>query len=256
MSLVENYLSLFISIIIDFINLFFQTLFRLFSPPFRWKEILKQIAIIGFDSAPMILFCVVFAAIVTIIEASFHMKIVLGDDSLVPGFAAVLILRELGVVVTALLITSKVGAGITAEVGSMQITEQIDALKMLGIDPIQYLVVPRFIATALSLFMLTFLANIACLYSAMLISEIKLGFSSGMFVQSVRAFVDMKDLMFAGVKGIVFGAVIPLFSCSFGFRCKAGAEGVGSATTNSVVASSVAIIFLDFVLSFVFSFFY
>jgi phospholipid/cholesterol/gamma-HCH transport system permease protein len=148
-----------------------------------------------------------------------------------------------------------VGAGIAAEVGTMQITEQNDALRMLGIDPLRFLVVPRFIACMLGGLILSLIANLACLDCAMLVTEIKLGYSSGAFLTGMRAFVTFKDLIFAGIKGACFGAVIPLVSCFFGFRCKSGAEGVGLATTNAVVTSSVLIIALDFVLTYIFSHF-
>jgi phospholipid/cholesterol/gamma-HCH transport system permease protein len=227
-----------------------------FSPPYRWRDIIVQLEFVSWQSLPVVLFCLCFAAIVTIMESSFHMKLVVQNDALVPGFAALLILRELGAVVSALLLTSRVGAGLAAEVGSMQVTEQVDALRMLGIDPIRFLVVPRLIACTVGGLILSVIANLCCLYAAMTVSELKLGYSSGAFITGMRAFVDFQDLVFASIKGACFGAVIPLISCFFGFRCQSGAEGVGLATTNSVVASSVAIIVLDFVLTYVFSHFY
>lgn len=233
-----------------------RSLKETFTPPYRLKDILAQLEFVSWQSVPVILFCVSFAAIVTIMESSFHMKIVVQNDALVPGFAALLILRELGAVISALLLTSRVGAGLAAEVGSMQVTEQIDALRMLGIDPIRFLVVPRLIACVIGGWLLSLIANLVCLYCAMLVSEISLGYSTGAFLTGMRAFVDFQDLVFASIKGACFGAVIPLISCYFGFRCKSGAEGVGLATTNSVVASSVSIIVLDFVLTYVFSHFY
>jgi phospholipid/cholesterol/gamma-HCH transport system permease protein len=240
----------------EFIELVLRTLVCAISPPYRVRDIIRQIYFIGNQSAIIVGFCVCFAAMVTIIEASFHMKLIIQNDSMVPGFAAMLILRELGSVVMALLITSRVGAGFAAEVGSMQITEQIDALRMLGLDPVRFIVVPRFVACLLSGFLLAIIANMVCLYGALLVSTWKLGYTAGGFIASMRAFVSFKDLIFATVKGAAFGAVIPLFSCFHGFRCKAGAEGVGLATTNSVVATSVAIIVIDFVLTFIFSHYY
>jgi phospholipid/cholesterol/gamma-HCH transport system permease protein len=203
-----------------------------------------------------VVFCVSFAAIVTILESSFHMKLVIQNDSMVPGFAAMLILRELGAVVTALLLTSRVGAGMAAEVGTMKITEQIDALKMLGIRPIGYLLVPRFFACVIGCTILTLVANVVCIYCAMLISDLYLGFTPNMFLSAMSRFVKFQDMIFAMIKGAAFGAVIPIVACAFGFRCKPGAEGVGLATTNSVVVSSVCIIVIDFILSYTFSKFY
>lgn len=234
----------------------YRTLRATFTTPLRVKDTLNQIEFVAWQSLPVILFCVSFAAIVTIMESSFHMKLVVQNDSLVPGFASLLILRELGVVVSSLLLTSRVGAGLAAEVGSMQVTEQNDALRMLGIDPIRFLVVPRFIACIVGGVVLSLIANLMCLYCAMLVSEVKLGYSTESFLSGMRVFVSYRDLVFAMIKGGVFGAVIPLVSCFFGFRCQSGAEGVGLATTNSVVVASVAIIVLDFVMTYIFSHFY
>ncbi|MCX7977563.1 MAG: ABC transporter permease [Bdellovibrionaceae bacterium] len=175
---------------------------------------------------------------------------------MVPGFAALLILRELGAVVTALLLTSRVGAGFAAEVGTMKITEQIDALRMLGIDPINYLVVPRLIACVVGTAILSIIANMTCLLLAMVVSDWLLSYSPAMFMASMRVFVSFQDIIFATIKAAVFGAVIPLVACHMGFSCRSGADGVGRATTNAVVISSVFIIILDFVMTYGFSYFY
>ncbi len=238
----------------EFAKLFKDIVVQSFVPPYRWNDIIKQINFVAVESAPVTIFCLSFAAVVTIIESSYHMKLVIQNDSLVPGFAALLILRELGAVVSALLVTSRVGAGLAAEIGSMKITEQIDALNMLGIDPVRFLAVPRFVACLISGALLTLVANCVCLFCAMLVSEVKLGYTMGGFLMGMRAFVHFQDMIFAMIKGAAFGAVIPVISCYFGFRCKSGAEGVGLATTNSVVATSVTIIVIDFVLSWIFSY--
>lgn len=240
----------------EFFHLAYKTLKATVTPPFRFKDIIAQLNFVAVESAPVVIFCVSFAAAVTIIEASFHMMLVVKNDAMVPGFASLLILRELGAVVTALLVTSRVGAGLAAEVGSMKITEQLDALKMLGIDKVRFIVVPRFVACVLGGFILTIIANCVCLYCAMLVSQFKLGYSYGSFMVAMRTFVSFQDLIFSGIKGLCFGAVVPIISCFYGFRCRAGAEGVGLATTNSVVTTSVAVIVIDFLLSWFFSNFY
>jgi len=242
--------------LLSFFYMCFRTFVMIFRPPFRWKLFCEQIHFATTTSLPVICFCVSFAAMVTIIEAAFHMQLVLHNISMVPGFAALLILRELGVVISALLIVSRVGAGMAAEVGSMQITEQVDALKMLGIDPVQYLVVPRFLACMLGGIAISVISNVVCLSGAMLVASAKLGMTTGEFWMGMSRFVKFQDFVFAMIKGGVFGAIIPLICCYFGFRCKAGAEGVGLATTNSVVSSSITIIVVDFILSWLFSHFY
>jgi phospholipid/cholesterol/gamma-HCH transport system permease protein len=222
----------------------------------RLKDCVDQLDFVAIQSAPIIAFCVCFAAVVTVIESAYHMKLVVHDVSLVPGFASLFILRELGVVIASLLVTSRVGAGITAEVATMEVTEQIGALKMLGINPVYYILLPRLVACVLGCVILSVIANATCLLGAVLVSESKIGYTAGEFLTAMRRFVEMRDVFFSALKGAVFGALIPLISCFFGFRCRSGAEGVGLATTNSVVASSVAIIFADFVLTYVLSHFY
>lgn len=229
---------------------------NLLSKPFRFKETIQQLYFVANGSLWIIVFCVCFAAVVTILESSFHMKLVIQNDSMVPGFASLLILRELGAVVTALLLTSRVGAGIAAEVGSMKVTEQIDALKMLGIDPVNFIVIPRLFATTIGCMILCVIANMVCIFAAMLVSEQILGYTTSMFLTAMNRFVNFQDIVFAIIKAMFFGMVIPLISCFFGFRCKSGADGVGNATTQSVVFASIAIIVLDFVLSYTFSYFY
>jgi phospholipid/cholesterol/gamma-HCH transport system permease protein len=228
----------------------------LLSRKIRRNELFQQIYFIANGSLGIVICCVAFAAMVTILESSFHMKIVLQNDSLVPGFAAVLILRELAAVVTALLLTARVGAGIAAEVGSMKISEQIDALQLLGIDPIEFIVVPRLIAGAFTGLVLTLIANAVCLFFASLVSQIYLGFTGGSFLAAMNRFASIQDLWFSLIKGVCFGCIIPIVSCYYGFTCKPGADGVGNATTKSVVVASTAIIITDFLLSYVFSHFY
>lgn len=229
---------------------------NLLTKSFRFKETIQQLYFVANGSLWIIVFCVCFAAVVTILESSFHMKLVIQNDSMVPGFASLLILRELGAVVTALLLTSRVGAGIAAEVGSMKVTEQIDALKMLGIDPVNFIVIPRLFATTIGCMILCVIANMVCIFAAMLVSEQILGYTTSMFLTAMNRFVNFQDIVFAIIKAMFFGMVIPLISCFFGFRCKSGADGVGNATTQSVVFASIAIIVLDFILSYTFSYFY
>jgi phospholipid/cholesterol/gamma-HCH transport system permease protein len=240
----------------DFVLFLHKSVVATITPPYRPRDILRQMEFVAWQSAPVVVFSVCFAAMVTIMESSYHMKLIVHNDALVPGFAALLILRELGAVISALLLTSRVGAGLAAEVGSMKITEQLDALKMLGIDSYRFLVAPRLIACMFGGFFLSILANVVCLYSAMMVSEIRLGYTVGVFLVGMRTFVSFADLIFAAIKGACFGAAIPLVSCFFGFRCRSGAEGVGEATTNSVVVASVTIIIMDFILSWLFSHYY
>jgi phospholipid/cholesterol/gamma-HCH transport system permease protein len=231
------------------LELFYETLQEIFRPPFRVKETVQQIEFIANQSLFVVIVCACFAAMVTILESSFHMKLVISNDSLVPGFAALLILRELGAIITGLLLTSRVGAGMTAEVATQKITEQIEALEMLGIRPINLIVVPRFLGSIMGTFFVTILANLICLLAAQLVAQYSIGFTFNMFLSALSRFAGFQDLILAGIKGAVFGAIIPMVSCYFGFQCRGGAEDVGKVTTQSVVTSSVSIILADFLLT-------
>ena len=240
----------------SFLNYFSELILKLLTPPWRKKEIIFQMDAVGVQSAPVILFSISFAAVVTILEYAYHMKLVIQTASMVPGFAALLVLRELGSVITALLLTSRVGAGIAAELGSMKITEQIEALRLLQLDPMRLLVIPRVIATIFSSMALTIFANATCLFFSMVVSVKQFGYSTGTFLTAMNRFTSFKDVLLSLVKAGVFGFVIPVVSCYYGLNCKAGAQGVGRATTKAVVTSAMCIIALDFVLTWLFSYLY
>ncbi len=223
--------------------------------PSQWRahEIIESIVKVGIGSLPIITVATGFAGLVVTNEIAWHMDHALHTVSMIPGFTGQFILRELGIAIPALLLVAKVGASITAEVGSMKVTEQLDALKLLGIDTINYLVLPRFIASILSTMCLVLIASAITLGCALLIATTHYGFGVDEYLNALRHFVGFKDFLCAIVKGCVYGAVIPIISCVYGFRCKGGAEGVGTATTNSVVTSTIAVISLDFVLTYFFT---
>jgi phospholipid/cholesterol/gamma-HCH transport system permease protein len=221
--------------------------------PWRGQEILASIVQMGVGSLPIVVISTTFAGMVTTNMMAYHMARVLQSVDMMPGFTAQIILRELGTAIPALLLVSKAGASMTAEVGTMKITEQIDALRLLRIDPVRYLVFPRFIASIVSCACLTMVAIVVTLFFAVVIAVTKYRFGALEYVNAMRHYIEPKDLVFAAVKSAAFGAVIPIISCAYGFECKGGAEGVGSAATDSVVASTIAIIVLDFALTFAFS---
>jgi phospholipid/cholesterol/gamma-HCH transport system permease protein len=163
----------------------------------------------------------------------------------IASIVALSIVRELGPVITSLVVAGRVGASITAEIGSMQVTEQVDALSTLATNPIKYLVVPRFIALSLMLPILTLYADIVGILGGWLICVFKLGITSSMYWNIASEALKFKDLITGLSKTIVFGMIIALVSCYQGFNVEGGAEGVGKATTKSVVVSFVLIIAFD-----------
>lgn len=242
-----------IETIADIFKLFGETIKRGFQWPWRWSEISQAIVQIGVGSLPIVTVSTAFAGLVVTHEIAWHMDHALHTITMIPGFTGQFILRELGIAIPCLLLSAKVGAAITAEVGSMKVTEQIDALKLLGIDPISYLVFPRFIAAIISNACLTIVASGVTLGCAILVAVYRYNFGFFEYLNALRHFIGFKDLVCALTKGVIYGSVIPIISCAYGFRCKGGAEGVGTATTNSVVTSTIAIIILDFVMTYIFT---
>jgi phospholipid/cholesterol/gamma-HCH transport system permease protein len=230
-----------------------RALFRqIFFLRFRYRETLDQVYAMGVQSLPVVAFSLTLVSLMLILEFSFHMRLVLQQDSLVPAFSTLLMIRELGPVVTCLLLTSRVGAGMGAEIGSMKTTEQIDAMRLLDLDPIDYLVVPRWVASVIACVSLTVIAvAIACLGGAW-IASVKLGDQPTEFFNTMFVFARFRDGAACLVKAAVFGTLLPLVASFHGLRCKPGSEGVGNAATSAVVQGSIFIIIADFVVTYLF----
>lgn len=219
----------------------------------RVKETRDALYVVGVQSLPVILFSLSFLSLVMIAEFSFHMKLVLRQDSLVPSFSTLLILRELGPVVTALLLTSRAGASIAAEIGTMKLTDQLDALEMLGIDLLEYLMVPRWYACVVASICLSVIAFAVASIGGALMASIKLGYPIAQYMNTMFIFVRPVDLAISCLKAAIFGAIIPVIASYHGFNCERGSRGVGNAATRSVVQSSIWIIIADFALTFMFA---
>jgi phospholipid/cholesterol/gamma-HCH transport system permease protein len=230
-----------------------KTLLTCIKGPYRVREIMQHLNLIGCESLPIIAISTAFAGFVVTSEIAYNMDVALHTVEMIPGFSGQFVFRELGIVIPALLLVSKVGASTTAEVGSMKVTEQIDALRLLQIDPVEYLVYPRFVASIVANACLTLVSIFITLACAICVAVMKYNFSILEYLNTLTHFVSNLDLVCALAKGMTFGAVIPIISCFYGFNCGGGAVGVGSATTNSVVTSTIIVIVLDFVLTFAFS---
>lgn len=233
-----------------FSDLFFQFVWRVVRFKFRFHETIKQAYSIAIESLPVIGFSLAFVSLMLILEFSFHMKLVLRHDSLVPAFSTVLMLRELGPVMTCLLLTSRVGAGIAAEIGTMKVTEQLDALRLLKVDPIEYLMLPRFFACVLAGVSLSIFSIGVAVLSGASIAWVSLGYSMDEFYNTMFTFTRFSDVVNCLLKGAVFGSIIPLIASYHGFQCKFGSEGVGNAATKAVVHGTLLIITFDFILTY------
>jgi phospholipid/cholesterol/gamma-HCH transport system permease protein len=220
---------------------------------FAVKDVIRQLYEFGVQSMGIIILCITFMGVIIILEYSYHMKLIIGNDSLIPSFAMIMLARELAPVVTALLLTSKMGASIAAELGAMKTTEQLDAYRLLGLNPIDLFVSPRVIGSALATTALALISLFLAVMGAWFSAVTVLHFSTGDFFQSLMIFLKAQDFFLCAIKAFTFGASIPIISATLGFRCRFGAEGVGLSTTDAVVANSIWIIILDFVWTYVFS---
>lgn len=225
-------------------NLASQTFYWIFVPPLKKERVFEQAKKTGYDSLPIVSLIGLFIGVIMALQTAVMMQR-LGSEMYIASIVGLSIVRELGPIITSLIVAGRVGASITAEIGSMQVTEQIDALETLAANPIQYLVVPRFLALTLMLPVLTLYADIVGIFGGYLICVYKLGISSSMYINIARDAILYKDLFTGLFKTVFFGMIIALVSCYEGFNVQGGAEGVGRATRQTVVASFVLIIAAD-----------
>jgi phospholipid/cholesterol/gamma-HCH transport system permease protein len=181
------------------------------------------------------------------------MDFALSNVSMIPGFTGQFVIRELGIAVPALLLVSKVGASMTAELASMKITEQLDAFKLLKIDVVSYHIFPRWVACILSTVCLTLISITITLLIAMITAVTKYHFNSQEYLNTLGQFINSIDLICAITKAAIFGMLIPPIASAYGLRCEGGAQGVGQATTDAVVTATLAVITVDFILTAIFS---
>ncbi|MCX5703782.1 MAG: ABC transporter permease [Candidatus Omnitrophica bacterium] len=225
-------------------NLVAQTFYWTFIPPLKKDRIFEQAKKAGYDSFPIVSLVALFIGFIFALQTAYFMQRI-GSEIYIASLVALSIVRELGPVITALVVAGRVGASITAELGSMQVTEQIDALETLATNPIKYLVVPRFLALSIMLPLLTLYADIIGIFGSYLICVLKLGISSSMYLHVTCDSLMYKDLFTGLFKSIFFGMIIAFVSCYEAFNVEGGAEGVGRATTRSVVKAFIMIIAAD-----------
>jgi len=224
--------------------LLFQAVFWTFRKPVRKWQILDQMDRIGVSSFPIVFLISLFTGMVLALQSAYQMQKV-SAEMYIASLVALSLTRELGPVLTALIVAGRCGAAITAEVGTMKVTEQIDALETLSANPIKYLVVPRFLALLVMVPLLTIFSDFFGMMGGYLIGVGKLGISHSMYVKMTFDPMKIKDVTTGLIKSISFAVIICTIACFEGIRAMGGAEGVGKATTNSVVRSFILIIVAD-----------
>jgi phospholipid/cholesterol/gamma-HCH transport system permease protein len=235
-------------------SLTLQTVLLIPAKPFGSRRIFEQAKKVGVDSLPIVSLVALFIGMIMALQTAYIMQ-KMSSEIYIASIVAVSITRELGPVITALIVAGRSGAGITAEIGTMTVTEQVDALVTLGSNPIKYLVVPRYLSLTFMLPILTLFANAIGIFGGYLICVYRLSISSSMYMNMTFQSLVYKDLFTGLVKTVFFGMIIALVACYEGLNVKGGAEGVGKATTKSVVNTFIMIIAADCFFTALFYFF-
>lgn len=211
------------------------------------KLILYQMEHIGVNSLPLVLIIAIFTGAVAAWQAAYQLRGI-APLSFLGAATSRAIITELGPVLTGIVIAGRVGASIAAELGTMKVTEQIDALETMAINPVRFLAMPRFLAAIMMLPVLVVFANFIAVFGSYIVSNYFLGVSFSVYFNSVKRFFEFSDFIGGVVKTIFFGGVTSLLGCHIGFRTQGGAEGVGLATIRSFVLSAALILILDYLL--------
>jgi phospholipid/cholesterol/gamma-HCH transport system permease protein len=232
----------------DYSILAAQSVSNLFQPPYYWSDILEQMDIIGVGSLPIVILTGFFIGAVMVLQTAAQF-IRFGQTALTADAVALALVRELGPTISGLLVTGRNGSSIASELGSMVVTEQVDAMRAMGTDPTRKLVTPRMIATVLMLPLLTAMADLSGLIGGFVVSTFTLRLGAVAFWTRAVGALDFSDLMQGLTKPLMFGFILSTVGCYHGLRVRGGTQGVGRATTSAVVASSVFILVANFFLT-------
>jgi phospholipid/cholesterol/gamma-HCH transport system permease protein len=217
-------------------------------PRFPWRESLRQLEAIGARSSTIVLITALFTGMVLALQTGVALAR-FGAKPYVGSVVGLSLARELGPVLTALMVGGRVGAGITAEIGAMQVTEQVDAIRSMGADPVQKLVLPRVLAATLALPLLTVMADVLGVLGGMLLSWSQFGIDPNFYLQTIVNTVTLADFFSGIAKTFVFGWLIAMVGCFTALQTSGGTVGVGRATTRAVVAASIGVLVTDFFLT-------
>ena len=232
----------------SFTLLLLNTLRAIFRPPFEWKEFIKQLELVGVMSLPVVAAACIFTGMVFSLQtydgfARFQ------AESYVPGILGVALLRELAPVMGGMMMAGRVGSAMAAELGTMKVTNQIAALEVMATDPIQFLVLPRFLAAAVMLPLLIIIGDLLGLLGGWYLIAVVLDAPIPSFMARVFEFLSPEDFWSGIIKSFFFGCIVASVGCYHGLNTRGGAQGVGKATTSAVVIASLSILVCDFVLS-------
>ncbi len=222
-----------------------NAVYTIFIPPFKLRLLLRQIRFLGNKSLIVILLTGSFTGMVLALQLFYILRKFGSEALLGPGIALSLI-RELGPVLCALMVTGRAGSALTAEIGMMRISEQIDALTAMALNPMRYLIVPNIVGALIVFPLLTSIFDVIGIYGGYLVGVKVLGISSGTYFSLMEDYVDMEDIMVGLYKSFSFGLIVSWICCYKGFHTGYGAEGVSKSTTEAVVMSSILILVWDY----------
>lgn len=232
----------------EYTYLSFHSLVNMFRSPFYMADTIQQADLIGVGSLPIVVLTGMFTGIVLALNTSKTLE-QFGSLSLTGRLVSFSMVRELGPVLTSLMVTGRNASGMASELGSMKVTEQIDAMRALGTDPFKKLVTPRVVSTVFMMFFLTIISDLVGLFGGWIISFFMLGLDSTQYWNSAYQILHYSDVVTGLLKPVVFGFIIATVGCYFGMTTKGGTQGVGRSTTQAVVVSSVLILAVDAVLT-------
>ncbi len=228
--------------------LFWETLRVAFIPPYRFRLFIKQVEFIGVNSLSVIILTGSFTGMVFAFQSYIGFS-KFGAEYLVGTVVTLGMARELGPVLSAIMVAARAGSAITAEIGTMKVTEQIDALSSLAVDPVQYLFVPRILAGIFVMPLLNAVAVFCGTVGGIFVGVSILGINKTLYLDNMYRYIDLSDFMNGMVKSVVFGLLVTLVGCYKGYYTSGGAEGVGKATTESVVLACILILVFDYILT-------
>ncbi|MCD6152686.1 MAG: ABC transporter permease [Syntrophobacterales bacterium] len=228
--------------------LFLSALSWMIRPPLKLRLIFKQMEFVGVKSIFVVLLTGIFTGMVMALQGYYGFRM-FGAESLVGSTVALGMTRELGPVLTSLMVTARAGSAMAAELGTMRVTEQIDALYVMAANPVKHLIVPRIIAGVVMLPALTIVSDFVGILGGYFVGVIILDINAGAFIKNITTYVDLDDIYNGLIKAAFFGLILSLIGCYKGFNTTGGAEGVGRATTEAVVLASISILISDYFLT-------
>ena len=232
----------------EFVELLARAFQNIFRRPFYYDDILLQMDTIGVGSLPIVILTGFFTGAVMALQLSSTLA-QYGQIERTGDLVAISLVRELGPVLSSLMVAGRNASGMASELGSMVVTEQIDAMRALGTDPLKKLVTPRLVATMVMNFFLTIVADICGVFGGFVYAVLAIGLDARQYWSSAFYALDFHDLVQGLLKPVIFGIIVALVGCYYGLKARGGTQGVGLATTQSVVAASLLVIMSDFVIS-------